>query len=84
LNYMTRDIKIYTKEQQIKLIDNILCSLCSLELSAEGRQYLKKMKQRITIEIVQLKYVASKQISETILPQDGKKSVFQEAVKASW
>lgn len=81
---MTRDSKIYAKEQQINLIDNILDSLCSLELSTDGRKYLKKMKQRLTIEIVQLKYVDSKQIGETTLPKDGKKSVFQNALKDLW
>ena len=81
---MIRDSNIYAKEQQIKLIDNILRSLCSLELSADGRKYLNKMKQRITIEIVQLKYAASKQIRETTLKQDGEKSVFQNGFKALW
>lgn len=52
---MRRDAKIYAKEQQIKLIDNILCNLCSLELTSDGRTYLKKMKDKIQKEVDQLK-----------------------------
>jgi hypothetical protein len=52
---MTVEAKIYAKEQQIKIIDNILCSLCSLELTADGRKYLKKMKARISKELDYLK-----------------------------
>lgn len=81
---MTRDSKIYAKEQQIKLIDSILKSLCSLELSSEGRKYLNKMKQRITIEIVKLKYAGSKQVNESVLPQNIDKSAFHDVAKASW
>jgi hypothetical protein len=52
---MTAEAKIYAKEQQIKIIDNILCSLCSLELTADGRKYLNKMKARINKELEYLK-----------------------------
>jgi hypothetical protein len=81
---MSRDSKIYAKEEQIKLIDNILCSLCSIELTSEGRKYLKKMKQRITTEIVHLKYIESNQINESTLSRNGKKSLFQNAFKSAW
>jgi hypothetical protein len=81
---MTNDAKIYAKEEQIKLIDNILCSLCSLELTSEGRKYLKKMKQRVSAEIVQLKYIESDQISQPIIPRKSKKTRFQNTLKNAW
>ena len=81
---MTRDSKIFAKEEQIKLIDNILCSLCSIELTSEGRKYLKKMKQRISTEIVQLKYMESNQVNESTLSRNGKKTLFQNASKSAW
>lgn len=81
---MTNDYKIYAKEEQVKLIDNILCSLCSVELTSEGRKYLKKMKQRITTEIVQLKYVESDQINRPIISRNGKKKLFQTTIKNAW
>ena len=52
---MMRESRIYAKEQQIKLIDNILCSLCSLELTTDGRKYLKKIKDKISLELEHLK-----------------------------
>jgi len=52
---MMRESRIYAKEQQIKLIDNILCSLCSLELTTDGRKYLKKIKDKISLELERLK-----------------------------
>ena len=52
---MKRKSKIYAKEQQIKLIDNILCSLCSIELTSDGRKYLNKMKEKIQKDLDQLK-----------------------------
>lgn len=81
---MTRESKIYAKEEQIKLIDNILCSLCSVELTSEGRRYLKKMKLRITMEVVQLKYIESQQINESTLSRNDKKSLSQNAFKSAW
>ncbi len=81
---MTRESKIFAKEEQIKLLDNILCSLCSVELTSEGRKFLKKMKQRISTEIVQLKYIESQQINESILSRNSKKSIFQNAYKSAW
>lgn len=79
---MTRDSQIYAKEKQIELINNILYNLCVDELSADGQKYLRKMKQRISIEIVQLKYLESKQLKETTLPRNGKKSKIQNTLKA--
>jgi hypothetical protein len=52
---MTRESKIYAKEQQVKLIDNILCSLCTIELTNDGRKYLTKVKDKLKREIERLK-----------------------------
>lgn len=52
---MMRESRIYAKEQQIKLIDNILCSLCSLELNTDGRKYIKKLKNKLSTELENLK-----------------------------
>lgn len=81
---MTRESKIYAKEEQLKLIDNILCSLCSVELTSEGRKYLKKMKQRINTEVVQLKYMESQQLNEPAFSQNNKKPSFLNALRMIW
>lgn len=81
---MNGESKIYAKEEQIKLIDNILCSLCSVELTSEGRKYLKKMKQRILTEIVQLKYIESRQVNKSSLSRNGNKTLFQNTLKPAW
>lgn len=52
---MMKESRIYAKEQQIKLIDNILCNLCSLELNTDGRKYIKKLKTRIADDLTKLK-----------------------------
>lgn len=49
---MNREREIYAKEEQIKLIDVILTSLCVEELSGEGRFLLRKMKNRLKSEVV--------------------------------
>lgn len=49
------EAKIYAKQQQIKLIDNILCSLCSIELNSDGRKYLKRTKEKISKEVEYMK-----------------------------
>lgn len=54
---MMRESRIYAKEQQIKLIDNILCSLCSLELTSDGRKYIKKLKSKLTKDLEFLKEI---------------------------
>ncbi len=64
---MRRDAKIYAKEQQIKLIDNILCNLCSIELSADGRRYLKKMKDKIQKEVDRLRQLEEESSDEPLL-----------------
>lgn len=81
---MNTNSRIFAKEQQVKLIDNILCSLCSVELTSEGRKYLKKMKQRILTEIVQLKYIESKQLVNEIVSPKGVDLSFENAGKTSW
>jgi len=52
---MKKDKEIYAKQEQIRLIDVILASLCTVELSNEGRILLKKMKKRLSLEIIMLK-----------------------------
>jgi len=52
---MTTEAQIYSKEQQIKLINTIMGSLCSIELTRGGRSYLKKLKARIENELITLR-----------------------------
>jgi len=52
---MKREKEIYAKQEQIRLIDMILASLCTVELSNDGRALLKKMKKRLSLEIIMLK-----------------------------
>lgn len=52
---MDREKEIYAKQEQIRLIDVILGSLCTMELSSEGRTMLKKIKKRLSLEVLMLK-----------------------------
>jgi hypothetical protein len=52
---MDREKEIYAKLEQIRLIDVILGSLCTMELSKEGRTMLKKIKKRLSLEVLMLK-----------------------------
>ena len=52
---MIREKEIYAKQEQIRLIDVILGSLCTMELSKDGRTMLKKIKKRISLELLILK-----------------------------
>jgi len=52
---MTNKTKVYAKEQQILVVNNILDSLCPYELTNDGRKYLMKMKARIKDDIIKLK-----------------------------
>ena len=52
---MIREKEIYAKQEQIRLIDVILGSLCTMELSNDGRTMLKKIKKRISLELLILK-----------------------------
>lgn len=52
---MDREKVIYAKQEQIRLIDVILGSLCTMELSKEGRTMLKKIKKRLSLEVLMLK-----------------------------
>lgn len=82
---MTRESKIYAKEQQIKLIDNILCSLCSLELTSDGRKYIKKLKSKITSELDRLKAAEEeKQNGEEYTSLLGLKLRLPESLKSPW
>jgi len=52
---MDKEKEIYAKQEQIRLIDVILGSLCTMELSSEGRTMLKKIKKRLSLEVLILK-----------------------------
>lgn len=52
---MNREKEIYAKQEQIRLIDVILGSLCTMELSKDGRTMLKKIKKRLSLEVLMLK-----------------------------
>jgi hypothetical protein len=52
---MDREKEIYAKMEQIRLIDVILNSLCTTELSKEGRIMLKKIKKRLSLEVLVMK-----------------------------
>lgn len=52
---MDREKEIYAKQEQIRLIDVILGSLCTMELSQEGRTMLKKIKKRLSLEVLMLR-----------------------------
>ena len=52
---MIREKEIYAKQEQIRLIDMILGSLCTMELSDDGLTMLKKIKKRLSLEVLILK-----------------------------
>ena len=52
---MDREKEIFAKQEQIRLIDVILGSLCTMELSNDGRTMLKKIKKRLSLEVLILK-----------------------------
>ena len=52
---MDREKEIYAKQEQIRLIDVILSGLCTMELSNDGRTMLKKIKKRLSLEVLILK-----------------------------
>ena len=81
-----RESRIYAKEQQIKLIDNILCSLCSIELTADGRKYLKKIKDKISMELKRLKDMEEdkKQIQTYPSSFTGFKLKLPDSLKTPW
>ena len=63
MDIMTTEAQIYAKEQQVKLINTILGSLCSIELTRGGRSYLEKLKTRIENELIAIKEMESNQIT---------------------
>ena len=82
---MKRDSKIYAKEQQIKLIDNILCNLCSIELSSDGRKYLKKMKDKIQKELDRLRQLEEELSDESMTePFRGFRFRLPQSLRAPW
>ena len=66
---ITKEAKVYAKEQQIKLIDSILFSLCSHELSPDGRKYLKKVKQKIAAELLQMRHWELRDVEQSFATQ---------------
>lgn len=82
---MKRESRIYAREQQIKLIDNILCSLCSVELNSDGRKYLKKIKEEYLQELEQLKTLEKEsEAGAAIEPFRGFRFRFPHSLKAPW
>ena len=81
---MTVETQIYAKEQQIKIIDNILCSLCSLELTSDGRKYLKKMREKIANELVYLKSLSTTYNNTGESNSRASKFKFPSAIKIPW
>ena len=47
-------LKIHSKQEQIKLIDIILEGLCVKELTHDGRSYLKRLRANLKFEIEML------------------------------
>ena len=82
---MKRESKIFAREQQIKLIDNILCSLCSVELNSDGRKYLKGMKEKFQQELEQLKNLEKNPSFEAATePFRGFRFRFPNSLKTPW
>jgi len=52
---MDKEKEIFAKMEQIRLIDMILGSLCSMELSNDGSVLLKKIKKRLSLEILMMR-----------------------------
>lgn len=82
---MMRESRIYAKEQQIKLIDNILCNLCSLELNSDGRKYLKKMKDKIQEELDYLNQLEKESSDDKVTePLRGFRFKFPHSLRTPW
>lgn len=81
---MSRELQMFAKEQQLKLIDNILRSLCIIELNSEGRKYLKKIKKEINKELDDLRSLKVVQNNNLAARPNGFKFRFSEAIKNSW
>lgn len=82
---MMRESRIYAKEQQIKVIDNILCSLCSLELTSDGRKYLNRMKEKFNRELDRLKEMEEENDQSEIYPSFlGFKFKLPDSLKTPW
>ena len=82
---MQRNAKIYAKEQQIKLIDNILCNLCSIELNSDGRKYLKKIRNKIQKELDGLNKLEEESKDDSVLePIRGFRFKLPHSIRALW
>ena len=82
---MQRNAKIYAKEQQIKLIDNILCNLCSIELNSDGRKYLKKIRNKIQKELDGLNQLEEESKDDSVLePIRGFRFKLPHSIRALW
>jgi hypothetical protein len=55
-----QEIKITSKQEQIKLIDIIMEGLCVKELTHDGRTYLKRLRENLKFEIEMLQGSAGK------------------------
>jgi len=54
-------LKIHSKQEQIKLIDIILEGLCVKELSHDGRTYLKRLRANLKFEVEMLQKTQDKE-----------------------
>ncbi len=81
---MTIENKIYAKEQQIKLLNNLLYSLCSTELNSDGRIHLKKIKEKIKTELVDLRFRKALNNKREVVKPNGHKPTFSEVIKNLW
>lgn len=81
---MDIDGRIYAKEQQIKLIDNILHSLCVIELNDNGRVYLKKIKEELSTKLHDLKYKKELQNNKEPKPRKRLKLGYTESIENPW
>jgi hypothetical protein len=58
------NLRLHAKQEQIKLIDMILEGLCTSELSHEGRQFIKNLRQNLKFEIETLTKTVSDEIQD--------------------
>lgn len=81
---MDIEARIYANEQQIILIDNILKSLCIVELNDNGRIYLKRIKGQLDEKLNDLKYLKATPNDEEQKPKYQFKFGISESIKNQW
>jgi hypothetical protein len=81
---MDIDARIYAKEQQIKLIENILNSLCVVELNDNGRAYLKKIKEQLIEKVNDLRYLKASQNNNGVRPKYRFKFGLTDSIRNPW